>query len=161
MGNAPDRETPVQIRVTATEPPSGAVFLFPRHLAYPLPMAREKLTKEGIAQAVQLKRAGVRHVDIAASLGVAEATFSRWLNHPKTPNQCQLCQAIKKAEVDRKAALLTMIYNAATSPKTWQAAAWLLERQYPDEFAKRPPSPPEQEAEGAPVIVFDPEAADG
>lgn len=119
-------------------------------------MAKEKLTRDGIAKAVQMKKAGVLHRDIAAYIGVSEETFSRWINHPRTDNQRQLRQAIKKAEAERKAALLTMIYNAATSPKTWQAAAWLLERQYPDEFAKRPPAPPESGAEGAPVIVFEP-----
>lgn len=124
-------------------------------------MAREKLTKDGIAEVVRMKRAGVPHKDIAAYIGVSEETFSRWVNHPRTPNQCQLCQALKKAEADRKTALLTMIYNAATSPKTWQAAAWLLERQYPDEFAKRPPSAPEAGSEAAPVIVFEPGEEDG
>lgn len=119
-------------------------------------MTREKLTKDGIAKAVQMKKAGVLHRDIAAYIGVSEFTFSRWINSPRTDNQRQLAQALKKAEAERKAALLTMIYNAATSPKTWQAAAWLLERQYPDEFARRPPAPPEPDAEGAPVIVFEP-----
>ena len=119
-------------------------------------MAAEKLTRDDIAKAVQMKKAGVLHKDIAAYIGVSEFTFSRWINSPKTGNQRQLAQALKKAEAERKAALLTMIYNAATSPKTWQAAAWLLERQYPDEFAKRPPAPTDSDAEGAPVIVFEP-----
>lgn len=105
-----------------------------------------------------MKKAGVWHKDIAAYIGVSEETFSRWINHPKTANQRQLSQALKKAESERKASLLTMIYNAATSPRTWQAAAWLLERQYPDEFAKRPAAiPEEQKTDDIPIIVFEPE----
>lgn len=125
------------------------------------PMTVRRLTKADIAQAINMKRAGVYQKDIAAYLGVAEETMSRWVNHPRTENQRQLAQALKKTEAERKANLLTMIYNAATSPKTWQAAAWLLERQYPDEFAQQQRTRPEAEAEAAPAFYFDPGEADG
>ena len=95
---------------------------------------REKLTREGIEDAVRLCRAGMTDKDIAAYLGVAPETFSRWINHPKTENQRQLCQAMKKGEVERKATLVNRIMEA--SDNSWQAAAWLLERKYPQEFAK-------------------------
>lgn len=72
--------------------------------------------------------------DIAAYLGVAPETYSRWINHPRTDNQRQLCQAMKKGEVERKATLVGRIMDA--SDDSWQAAAWLLERKYPQEFAK-------------------------
>ncbi|MEY8460127.1 helix-turn-helix domain-containing protein [Eggerthellaceae bacterium 24-137] len=124
-------------------------------------MARRQLTKADIAEAIKMKRAGVYHKDIAAYLGVAEETFSRWVNHPKTENQRQLAQSIKRTESERKASLLTMIYNAATQPKTWQAAAWLLERQYPDEFAQRQRVQAEAKVEAAPAFYFDPKEADG
>ena len=81
---------------------------------------REKLTKEGIEDAVRLCRAGM--------------TDSRWINHPRTDNQRQLCQAMKKGEVERKATLVGRIMDA--SDDSWQAAAWLLERKYPQEYAK-------------------------
>lgn len=96
--------------------------------------AKEKLTKEGIEDALRLCRVGMTDKDIAAYLGVAPQTFSRWVNHPKTDNQRQLCEAMKKGEVERKAALVTRVMEA--SDKSWQAAAWLLERKYPSEFAK-------------------------
>lgn len=97
-------------------------------------MSREKLTKEGVKEAVKLTKMGLLDKDIAAYFDVTPATFSRWVNHPKTDNQRQLCQALKKAEVERKGALLGRILKA--SDETWQAAAWLLERRYPAEFAK-------------------------
>lgn len=107
-----------------------------------------------------MKRAGVLHKDIAAYLGVSEFTFSRWINDPKSENQRQLAQALKKGEAERKRDLLSMIYNAATSPQRWQAAAWLLERQYPDEFAQQQRVKAEAEVEVAPAFYFDPEEAD-
>lgn len=97
-------------------------------------MSKEKLTREGVKEAVKLTKMGLMDKDIAAYLGVAPETFSRWLNHPRTDNQRQLCQALKKAEVERKGALLGRIMGA--SADSWQAAAWLLERRYPGEFAK-------------------------
>jgi transposase len=97
-------------------------------------MSKEKLNKEAIKDAVRLTKTGLLDSDIAAYLGVHPSTFSRWINHPATENQRQLCKALKKAEVERKGALLGRILRA--SDETWQAAAWVLERRYPAEFAK-------------------------
>ena len=72
---------------------------------------REKLTKEGIEDAVRLCRAGMTDRDIAAYLGVARETYSRWINHPRTDNQRQLCHVLKKAEVERKATLVGRIMD--------------------------------------------------
>ena len=95
---------------------------------------KEKLTKDGIQTALRLCRAGLPDCQIAAALGVRAETFSIWRNHPKTENQTQLSKAMKKADAAREAALVTRIMRA--SDDTWQAAAWLLERRYPDRYAK-------------------------
>ena len=95
---------------------------------------KEKLTKDGIQTALRLYRAGLPDCQIAAALGVRAETFSIWRNHPKTENQIQLSKAMKKADAEREAALVTRIMRA--SDDTWQAAAWLLERRYPDRYAK-------------------------
>lgn len=95
---------------------------------------KEKLTKDGIKTALRLCRAGLPDCQIAAALGVRPETFSIWRNHPKTENQTQLSKAMKKADAEREAALVTRIMRA--SDDTWQAAAWLLERRYPDRYAK-------------------------
>ena len=97
-------------------------------------MSKEKLTKEGIEDAVRLTKMGLMDQDVAAYLGVAPQTYCRWKNRPKSDNQRSLSSALKKAEVERKGALLGRILKA--SDETWQAAAWLLERRYPAEFAK-------------------------
>ena len=125
-------------------------------------MSKPKLMKDDIAQAVKMRKAGVLQKDIAAYIGVAEETFSRWVNHPKTDNQRQLSQALKKAEAERKKNLLGIIMNAAIgSPSRWQAAAWLLERQYPAEHGQRQRQQVEAKVEAAPLFTFDPDAADG
>ena len=95
---------------------------------------KEKLTKDGIQTALRLCRDGLPDCQIAAALGVRAETFSIWRNHPKTENQIQLSKAMKKADAEREAALVTRIMRA--SDDTWQAAAWLLERRYPDRYAK-------------------------
>ena len=45
----------------------------------------------------------------------------------------QLFQAVQKAESDAVARNVAVIQTAAK--KSWQAAAWWLERRYPEEFA--------------------------
>ena len=97
-------------------------------------MPRPRLTREGIEAAVELCRHGMLDKDIAAYLGVAPQTYSTWINHPRTDNQRELAEALKRAEVERKRELVGRI--EAASDKSWQAAAWLLERKYPQEYAQ-------------------------
>lgn len=99
-------------------------------------MSKEKLHKEDIPVCVKLKKRGLNDKDIAAYIGVSAKTFSLWRNHPTTENQRKLSKALKSAEADAKAAMLTAIQKASMEPKTWQAAAWWLERKYPEEFAR-------------------------
>ena len=98
-------------------------------------MARDKCTPELIEEAVGLKRGGMNNRDTAACLGIHEATFYRWINSPTKPEHREFCEALKRAEVEYKAALRERIFNAAE--RDWKAAAWLLERQYPDEYGRR------------------------
>lgn len=98
-------------------------------------MPAQKCTKEAIEVAIKLKKAGCTNKDIAAALDVSESMFYRWINHPKTENQVQLGQSLKKTETDYKKSLQDIIYKAAKK-RDWKAAAWLLERKYPQEFAR-------------------------
>lgn len=98
-------------------------------------MAEFKLKKADIPECAKLKRAGLNDKDIAAYLGVSAKTFSLWTNHPKTENQRNLCNALKKAEAEAKAMALSKIQNAGVNG-SWQAFAWWLERKYPKEFGR-------------------------
>lgn len=98
-------------------------------------MGKPKLSKEAVKRAVQLKKGGANNVDIAAALGVCEQTFYRWIGDPKTELQRELRESLKKAEADYKNALLAVIAKASRE-RDWKAAAWLLERKYPQEYAR-------------------------
>lgn len=97
--------------------------------------AKNKCTKEAIERAVSLKKGGANNRDIAAALGIHESTFYAWLNQPKSDKQREFSEGIKKAEADYKNALLRIILRDA-SERDWHAAAWLLERKYPSEYAR-------------------------
>jgi hypothetical protein len=55
------------------------------------------------------------------------------------PWYAQLVDDIEQAEAQFAADMMDEVRDTATSkqPHTWQAAAWLLERRRPEEFAKR------------------------
>lgn len=116
-------------------------------------MGYPKCTQEVIEQATACKRNGMSNKDIIAFIGVHESTFYRWLNNPKTDNQRKLGESLKSAESSFKAALRSRIVKASEDPRHWQAAAWTLERMYPDEYG-RPEARMRQEAETADVPTF-------
>lgn len=71
----------------------------------------------------------------AALAGVSESAVAKWLaaGRKKTSGpHFQFVQAIKKAEAEAIARNVTVVQAAAD--KSWQAAAWWLERRFPDEF---------------------------
>ena len=99
-------------------------------------MPKPKCTPELIRQAVKLKKGGANNQDIAKAVGIAESTFYKWTNTPKSDRQEELSEALKKAEADYKNALQGIIAKAAQE-RDWKAAAWLLERKYPDEYGRK------------------------
>lgn len=116
-------------------------------------MGKPKLTEEMMATMVELKSHGLNDKDIYDAVGIHHSTFYRWINEPKTKLQRALSEDLKKAEAEYKRTLLETIKNAALAKNSfWTAAAWLLERKYPDEFSQGRTSKPEGEA--APQIVL-------
>ena len=96
---------------------------------------RSKLTPEFVAEACKLARAGLRNVDICKALGIHESTLYKWLQEPRRGLEAELFEELEKARAMRKAVMIQTITQAAQGG-TWQAAAWWLERVYPEEFAK-------------------------
>ena len=45
---------------------------------------------------------------------------------------------IQRARAQRELTLLKLIQTAAEQPQYWRAAAWLLERVFPDRYARKP-----------------------
>lgn len=99
-------------------------------------MRRPKLTYKMVDQAVALKGRGLTNADICRALGVSETAWYNWLREPDTKVKVALVEGLKKSESDYKAALLKRIADASEKPQHWMAAAWLLERKYPEEYGR-------------------------
>lgn len=118
-------------------------------------MGRPKLTQELVDKAIALKADGLSNGDIICALGIHESTFYRWIGDPKNKLQRELSEGLKKEEAAFKQTLLTTIRAAALARNQyWTAAAWLLERKYPDEYGKADRRRDEEGGESAPRIVL-------
>jgi len=74
-------------------------------------------------------RMGLNDKDSCTIAGITQATLCNWKKNR------QLLELIEIAKTENKAGLIQLILKAAK--KNWTAAAWLLERKYPEEFGKR------------------------
>ena len=116
---------------------------------------RPKLTREMVEQAIKLKADGLTNGDIVCAVGIHESTFYRWIGDPKNKLQRELSEGLKKEEAAFKRTLLTTIRSVALSrAQYWTAAAWLLERKYPDEYGKADRRREGEGTESAPRIVL-------
>ncbi|MDD2496476.1 MAG: helix-turn-helix domain containing protein [Tissierellia bacterium] len=89
-----------------------------------------KYSEELLNKICDLIKKGLSNKDAAICMGISESTFYQWqIEKP------EFSESLKKAEMERKLFLITKIFDA--SNKSWQAAAWYLERTYPDEFGKQ------------------------
>ena len=118
-------------------------------------MRRPKLTYKLVEKAVEMKSHGMTNADICRALGVSETAWYNWLREPDTKVKVALVEGIKKAEAEYKETLLQSIMATATREKNpqWTAAAWLLERKYPDEYAQTTRKA-ETEADDTPKITL-------
>lgn len=97
-----------------------------------------------IAKACECARAGGSRAHVAAVLGVSVGTVYRWLRRGRTreSEQCTRFAArlsIADAEAERKA----LDAVSAAFDKSWQAAAWWLERRRGKAWRLPPQSVPE------------------
>ena len=78
-------------------------------------------------------------VSACKEAGIEYTSFLRWMDR-----YAKFANAIKKAELEAldngKEYAIAAIFRAMG--QNWTAAAWWLERKFPDEFAKREPSGP-------------------
>jgi hypothetical protein len=103
-------------------------------------MARPtKLTKEAQERILQAVQAG-NYLDTAAQYaGVDGSTMRRWVQKGEAPNAPEpyrsFCTALKSARAAAEVRSVALI-NQAAGNGTWQAAAWYLERSYPDRWGR-------------------------
>ena len=104
-----------------------------RHAIPPAFLVREgRPTKyhASIAQKIgEHLRAGLNFRQTCAVLGIGEQTLRQWRREKP-----ELCAEISRAQGQAVADRLALINTAAT--KSWQAAAWWLERKYPHDWGR-------------------------
>ena len=100
-----------------------------------------RLTPELIQKISDIVRDGSTAAVACACCGVPESTRQKWfragenmVRQSRLGRHRELVEAVSRAEAEATANILRGIVAAAA--KSWQAAAWLLERRFPVEFAR-------------------------
>jgi hypothetical protein len=97
-----------------------------------------KLAPEILARICDALRAGNYRETAAAYAGVRKSTLYDWLRRgAKAPRGIyrELHDAVEKALADSEARDVALIGKAAD--RDWQAAAWRLERKFPERWGRR------------------------
>ena len=100
---------------------------------------KNKATPKTIQIILEAIRGGASQRDASALAGISEDTLSLWKKQDS-----DFSEQMRQKEIQFKMDHIKIIEKAAQ--KTWQAAAWLLERKYPNEYTNRvrieQPEPP-------------------
>ena len=97
-----------------------------------------KLTPAVHAKIVELIEGGNYDTVAFTVAGVGESTFYRWLEQgeaAQSGKKREFWEAVREARVTAESNMVAIIVAAA--PKNFQAAAWYLERKYPDRYGRR------------------------
>jgi hypothetical protein len=98
-----------------------------------------KLTPETADRLVSLIKAG-NYLSVAVrAAGISRALFYQWLDRgasdaPEDAEYAELRTRVENAKAEGEARNVAAIASAAR--ENWQAAAWLLERMYPDRWGR-------------------------
>jgi transposase-like protein len=103
-------------------------------------MARPtKLTPEVQDRIIQAVTAGNYLETAAQYAGIDGSTLRRWVAKGESDTSAEpyrsFCTALKSARAAAEVRSVALIQQAATGG-TWQAAAWYLERSYPDRWGR-------------------------
>jgi len=97
-----------------------------------------KLTPEVQDRIIQALKAG-NYVETAAEYaGIGKTTFYRWMEQGKQASRGiyrEFRDAVMRARAEAEARNVAIIQQAA--PDDWRAAAWWLERAFPDRWGAR------------------------
>lgn len=108
----------------------------------PHPIGRPpKLTAEIIEQICDSVISGSSIAYAAKSAGISESTIYRWLALGREGDAdsiyVDLVNRVREATECSEFELLQGMRIAAKQSENWRALAWLLERRYPERYAKR------------------------
>jgi orotate phosphoribosyltransferase-like protein len=100
-----------------------------------------KLNDNLIDRIARLIDTGMSINAVCDAVGVSRASFYQWMSLGSQPDRSDIyvrfVTEIRKARAGVQARWLEKIEIASQDPKTWTAAAWLLERSFPQEFGRR------------------------
>lgn len=91
---------------------------------------RSKYTPETVEKITQAIRLGATYELAASYAGISHTTFFEWMN-----TKPEFVEQVKAAEGAGAMQWLAKIEKAATEGN-WQAAAWKLERRYPERYGR-------------------------
>jgi transposase len=114
-----------------------------------------KLTPEVQDKLVNAIKVGATYEHAADYAGIDYSTLRRWIEKgqkAKSGPFCELCDAIKRAEGGAVVWWSTQI-DLAAKEGNWQAAAWKLERRYPEIYGRRVQSVEHSGKGGKPIEV--------
>lgn len=101
---------------------------------------RSRLNPALVDQLCALLRAGNFIEAACGAVGLGVTTFHRWMREAEEPDASdelrQFRLAVKRARAEAEVEALRHI-QAAAARGTWQAAAWFLERSYPERWGRR------------------------
>ena len=101
---------------------------------------KTKYSKELVSKLLQNLREGKGRHKTCKEVGINYQTFLNWIHDE---NKSEFLTQVKEAEAEgnqvTKETCEQAIINAATNNKKpiWQAAAWLLERKFPEEYRNK------------------------
>lgn len=104
-------------------------------------MRPEIITRELIGEICNYIAAGYSYSAAAKLAGIAESTFFRW----RAMGQLEGAEDIyvvfylevEEASAFSEAEALQLVRSSAIKERNWRAAAWFLERRFPEKYQKR------------------------
>lgn len=92
---------------------------------------RTKYTPETVKLITDALEEGKGRVRAVKGAGVSYQTFMNWID-----SHVEFFEAIKKAELTGNDKIKDICKRRIIEDKSWQSAAWWLERKYPKEFGR-------------------------
>ena len=112
-------------------------------------MRPEKITEELIESVCNYIAGGSSFASSAWRAGISESTFYRWIEKGKQPDAEEIYrifyERVKKACEFSHEEALQLVRSAANIDRNWRAAAWFLERRFPDLYGQTRSDKPKQE----------------
>lgn len=86
---------------------------------------------------VNFIKGGSTIVNACRAVGISQEAFFTWMRHGKAGKEeyAAFFRDVEEAKARARFRLERVIIEAA--PEDWRAAAWMLERQHPEEYASR------------------------